>query len=138
MSVRDYQTGQMQRLKYFAAMYRCYQAMPQNEKDAFHAWERDIDRYENGTSAASHAWPGWEKYIGPMPTFPEREVRVKSRIPYRLRMRVFERDGFKCLHCGAQKNLSADHIVPESKGGPTTFENLQTLCRPCNIRKGAR
>jgi 5-methylcytosine-specific restriction endonuclease McrA len=51
---------------------------------------------------------------------------------------VFERDDFRCLKCGSRRNLNADHIHPESKGGPTTLENLQTLCRGCNSRKGAR
>lgn len=31
-----------------------------------------------------------------------------------------------------------DHIVPLARGGPDTEENLQLLCRPCNLRKGAR
>lgn len=65
-----------------------------------------------------------------------RRSQGKQPIPRLLRLRVFERDGYACLHCGTQENLSCDHIVPESKGGPTTFENLQTLCRSCNSRKG--
>jgi 5-methylcytosine-specific restriction endonuclease McrA len=39
------------------------------------------------------------------------------------------------VKCGSQWELSADHIHPESKGGPTTIENLQALCRKCNSRK---
>jgi hypothetical protein len=34
--------------------------------------------------------------------------------------------------------LSADHVIPESKGGPTTLENLQTLCMRCNLKKGVK
>lgn len=62
----------------------------------------------------------------------------KAPIPPALRRAVFERDGYRCQHCGGWDTLGADHIVPESKGGPTTFDNLQTLCRSCNSRKGAR
>ena len=63
---------------------------------------------------------------------------VKVRIPGDLRMAVFRRDGFRCVVCDDDADLMADHIVPESKGGLTVFENLQTLCRTCNSRKGAR
>lgn len=62
----------------------------------------------------------------------------KSAIPRRLSKLVFERDAYRCKHCGGHIDLSCDHIIPESKGGPTTFANLQTLCRPCNSAKGAR
>lgn len=55
------------------------------------------------------------------------------------RQRVYERDGYRCVACGcAAKKLSLDHIYPKSLGGIAVFENLQTMCRPCNIRKGAQ
>ncbi len=53
-----------------------------------------------------------------------------------LAARVFARDGLKCLRCGTDENLTVDHVVAWSDGGPTTFENLQTLCLSCNVRKG--
>jgi hypothetical protein len=59
-------------------------------------------------------------------------------IPFDLRVSVYRRDGFACLHCGTRQALSIDHIHPFSKGGTTVYENLQTLCRPCNSRKGAK
>jgi hypothetical protein len=62
----------------------------------------------------------------------------KKNIPEGLRWEVFERDGFACQHCGSQRYLRADHVVPESKGGPTALENLQTLCRSCNSKKGRK
>ena len=62
----------------------------------------------------------------------------KDKIPIELKARVFARDKFGCLKCGAESSLSCDHIIPESKGGQTTFENLQTLCSPCNRRKGTK
>src|SRR5690606_16767468 len=65
-------------------------------------------------------------------------VYVKRTIPESLRWKVFERDGFACKECGSRSHLRADHIVPESEGGPMTFENLQTLCNRCNSRKGDR
>ena len=60
----------------------------------------------------------------------------------KLRYKVLKRDNFKCCACGASPakdpsiELHIDHIIPWSKGGETTFENLQTLCSRCNIGKG--
>jgi HNH endonuclease len=54
-----------------------------------------------------------------------------------LRQAVHERDGYSCLACGATDGLSLDHVFPWSLGGEDTYENLQTLCLPCNKRKGA-
>lgn len=63
---------------------------------------------------------------------------TKKKIGQRLRMQVYERDGFACVTCGVQKNLSLDHIKPEVLGGESTLENLQTMCTSCNSSKGAR
>jgi 5-methylcytosine-specific restriction endonuclease McrA len=62
----------------------------------------------------------------------------KKKISQTLHMQVYERDGFSCVACGVQKNLSLDHIKPEVLGGESTLENLQTMCTSCNSRKGAR
>lgn len=62
----------------------------------------------------------------------------KKPIPEALRWQVFERDGMKCKKCGSQSWLRADHIVPEIAGGEATLDNLQTLCRSCNSKKGKR
>lgn len=68
----------------------------------------------------------------------ERTIRPpgKAKIPASLRTEVYERDAYRCVTCGGHTALSLDHIIPESKGGPTTSENLQTMCRPCNSSKG--
>jgi len=63
---------------------------------------------------------------------------TKAVISSALRTEVFERDAYRCVACGGYKDLSCDHIHPESKGGPTTMDNLQTMCRPCNSKKGVR
>ncbi|EXA64332.1 HNH endonuclease [Acinetobacter baumannii] len=62
----------------------------------------------------------------------------KKKIGQGTRMKVYERDGFKCVTCGTQQNLTLDHIKPEILGGESTIENLQTMCKACNSRKGAR
>lgn len=80
---------------------------------------------------------------GYVETNDDRERREYKENPYRkkkingtIRVKVFERDGYQCVHCGVRKDLSLDHIHPESKGGTATIENLQTLCRSCNSKKG--
>lgn len=62
----------------------------------------------------------------------------KAVISRYLAREVMERDAYRCVQCGTHFNLTCDHIVPESKGGETTFDNLQTMCRSCNSKKGAR
>ncbi len=70
--------------------------------------------------------------------FPEAELYQKIKIPEELRWEIFERDNFTCQICGIQRCLTVDHIHPEKLGGTLDKENLQTLCRKCNGRKGAR
>ena len=64
---------------------------------------------------------------------------ARITIPKRLRFEVLRRDGYRCQLCGLQQKdgivLHLDHKVPVSKGGPTTIENLWTLCQPCNSGK---
>jgi hypothetical protein len=55
-----------------------------------------------------------------------------------FRTEVMERDAYRCVLCNGHRQLTVDHVIPVSAGGPTTLENLRTLCAPCNIRKGGR
>lgn len=57
------------------------------------------------------------------------------------RARIYERNGFACVGCGAQPGvelLTLDHIWPRAYGGTDRDDNLQTLCRPCNQAKADR
>lgn len=54
------------------------------------------------------------------------------------RKNVMKRDNFKCMYCGSTNELTIDHIVPKSKGGKTTWENLVTACNPCNNKKDSK
>lgn len=55
------------------------------------------------------------------------------------RREIFIRDNFTCQYCGQQtRDLTIDHIVPRSRGGVHSWENLVSACRTCNHRKGGK
>jgi len=66
----------------------------------------------------------------------------RSKLTPSLRYDILRRDRFRCCLCGRSAQdgieLEVDHIIPVSKGGETTYDNLQTLCRDCNRGKGAK
>jgi hypothetical protein len=68
----------------------------------------------------------------------ENQMPGRPAIPQWLRWAVFKRDKYKCVDCGIFWALSCDHVIPYSKGGATTMENLATRCTWCNSRKGDR
>jgi 5-methylcytosine-specific restriction endonuclease McrA len=53
------------------------------------------------------------------------------------RENIYRRDNYECVYCGSsnQKSLTLDHVIPQSKGGTDTWDNLVTACRPCNAEK---
>lgn len=53
------------------------------------------------------------------------------------RRAILARDGFRCQYCGSTRHLTLDHIIPRSRGGNSSWENVVTSCAPCNVRKGA-
>jgi 5-methylcytosine-specific restriction endonuclease McrA len=64
-------------------------------------------------------------------------------IPYKemplTRRNIFERDQNTCQYCRNKgEQLTLDHIIPRSRGGPDLWENLVTACVRCNIKKGNR
>lgn len=77
--------------------------------------------------------------------FPEPSVVRLSyfvKVPYQTRVAlnrraVFARDGHRCQYCGATAE-NIDHVLPRSKGGTHTWENVVAACRPCNTRKEDR
>jgi 5-methylcytosine-specific restriction endonuclease McrA len=55
------------------------------------------------------------------------------------RRAVFARDRWTCQYCGGIRGtLTIDHVIPRSRGGPSSWDNIVTCCAPCNRRKGDR
>ena len=53
------------------------------------------------------------------------------------RENVFRRDNYECVYCGSGviKTLTLDHVIPQSKGGGNSWDNLVTACKRCNSEK---
>lgn len=57
------------------------------------------------------------------------------------RKNVMLRDAHQCQYCSRRppvRDLNIDHVIPRSRGGEDSWENLVTACRTCNLRKGWR
>jgi|SRR6056297_1967873 len=82
------------------------------------------------SARAEHPWPSI--------------VRLKAyvHVPYKRimlsRKNVFRRDHHRCQYCRSADRLTIDHVMPKSRGGKDTWENLVAACVPCNNRKGNR
>lgn len=76
--------------------------------------------------------------VAPQPTELALRRRAAANRLRQVRHLVFARDGHACLRCRTNSDLCADHITPVAKGGTDELDNLQTLCRTCNLSKGAK
>jgi 5-methylcytosine-specific restriction endonuclease McrA len=60
------------------------------------------------------------------------------KIPPVNRRELLRRDNHTCQYCGSTRNLTIDHLIPRSKGGAHTWDNVVTACGTCNGQKGDR
>lgn len=65
---------------------------------------------------------------------PERSWKV----PAVSRREILRRDSHMCQYCGSTKHLTIDHVIPRSKGGTHTWDNVVAACATCNAKKGNR
>jgi 5-methylcytosine-specific restriction endonuclease McrA len=69
-----------------------------------------------------------------------RQKRFKKNMSF-SRGHIFLRDNHQCQYCGGKfktSELTLDHILPATRGGPRTWENLTSACKTCNQKKGSR
>lgn len=60
------------------------------------------------------------------------------RVPAVTRREVLRRDKHACQYCGSPRHLTLDHVMPRSRGGRDSWDNIVTACESCNSRKGNR
>ena len=65
------------------------------------------------------------------------ESPLREPISGHIRDQVWRRDEGQCVKCGSKEDLEYDHIKPVSRGGKSTYRNLQLLCQSCNRSKGS-
>jgi 5-methylcytosine-specific restriction endonuclease McrA len=64
-------------------------------------------------------------------------VKPQKKVAF-TRFNLFLRDEFCCQYCGARGDLTFDHVIPRSRGGITSWENVVAACSSCNLRKGSK
>jgi hypothetical protein len=85
----------------------------------------------------------YRRPVAPPPDYPEIDgdeplgERNTRSIPQDVKVAVAARDQGRCRQCGSTEELHYDHVIPWSKGGANTINNIQLLCGPCNRHKSA-
>lgn len=106
--------------------------------NALHGWVLCSDGRLYHPVVAEKASEAWRSKLARMGRV-IRRLQVESGEWAAIRSSVYARDDYTCRYCGSRGvELECDHVVPVSKGGATTLENLVTACRPCNRSKGAK
>jgi 5-methylcytosine-specific restriction endonuclease McrA len=67
-----------------------------------------------------------------------RYIHVPFKKVILSRKNILRRDGHQCQYCGHRSGLTVDHIMPKSRGGEDSWENLTAACLRCNNKKGDR
>lgn len=104
-----------------------------------YSWEE----WKDVPARAKHPFLSTPGYRLPVPHVVQllRYDRVPRHDVKFTRKNIFARDGNQCQYCGRRhsvRDLNLDHVVPISRGGRTTWDNVVCCCVPCNARKGNR
>jgi len=88
---------------------------------------------------------GWQIHSPNLVLRVPKHIRLKVasaermwKVPPVNRREVLRRDHHSCQYCGSSKRLTLDHVMPRSKGGQHTWDNVVTACERCNSHKGDR
>lgn len=102
-------------------------------------YEIDGNKYIQIANFIKHQNPHHKEIpsVIPAPLGVQNKYSDTSPVNEETRARIFKRDNYQCVACSSTEDLSIDHKHPVSKGGSSTDDNLQTLCLPCNLRKGS-
>lgn len=98
-------------------------------KDKAEVLEHAARKLRSATSAVAAPLVIRLRYFVRVPRHESRKISRRA---------VFARDGYECQYCGAASHLTMDHVIPRSRGGRSSWENVVTSCAPCNLRKGNR
>jgi tetratricopeptide (TPR) repeat protein len=102
---------------------------PQKIIDLFNSFLEGRKEY---TPHGENAVPVWRMEIRKRQSTGQRKP-----IPSSVKKAVWKRDGGKCVNCGSEEELEYDHTIPVAKGGSSTIQNIQILCKKCNRKKSA-
>ncbi len=109
---------------YFCA--QCNNHHPWSQRVLSHKFKRDTYYFCSPSCQATWQGRNPDKYY---------EGHVRHSIPSDLRKIIWKRDKGRCVKCGSENELHYDHIIPLSKGGSSTENNLELLCQTCNLSK---
>ncbi len=88
---------------------------------------------------------GWHISSPSLVVYVPKHIRLKIasrermwKLPPVNRRGILRRDSHSCQYCGTTKNLTLDHVIPRSRGGRHTWDNVVAACSVCNSRKSNR
>lgn len=101
----------------------------ESREDFWEKWKSTFSLYEIKKSFV------YGYYFEELSPIKNPQTNKRERISKETMNEVWRRDEGKCVECGSKEKLEFDHIIPVSKGGSSTYRNLQLLCEVCNRKK---